>query len=869
MKQLVRAGLGLCLLAGVTAPASAEPIGFFQVEGVRYDSAIPTPEEVFGFEIGERPVRHSQMVDYLRQLAELSDRIDVETIGYSHEHRPILFFTITSPDNHANLDEIRETHLERRLGEAEADAAPMPIWLNYGVHGAESAGMDAAIPLLYHYAAADDEAVAETLDEAVLLVTAIFNPDGHTRRIDHVNTFWGYTNVSDPDHAQHDLWTKARTNHYWFDLNRQWLLLTQPEPQAWIRKWHEWKPMVSADFHEMGTDSPFYFHPGEPARMNPLIPDTARELTLGIAQHHVEWLDSEARLYTSEQGFDNFYIGKGSTYPQVNGSLGILFEIGAARGGEIESERGLVSHADNVRTHFRTSLTTVQGSLAQREAITDFQRGFFEDVAQLARQDSARAYVFSAPGDASRAARFIELLTQHDIAVNTLARDVEVDGRTYAAADSFVVDLNQAQYRMIRGLFDRLTEFEENIFYDVSGWTLPLAYDLDYAPLGGQFSANLVGDAATGAMAPAVPPRASYGYVFSWTDSLAPRALYSVLDAGLFARVATEPFEAQTTDGTLEFARGSVFVPLARQDMGGADIHELVRSITDDTGIRVHAVTSGFTPTSGADFGAADVFRTVERPEVLVLFDDGLASYDAGEVWWTLDYRMRVPVTLRQKDDLGGLDWSRYTHMVLVGGNAALSESATGRVNQWITEQGGTLIATRQGALWAQSAILGLEAGEDGDAEAGESGEAVPDETRPERLDFADMGVRDAEHIIGGALFETDIDITNPIGYGLSDRQLAVNRNMTATLTRPEGDPYAVVSEYTDAPLLSGYASDRRIGEIAGTPAVVARRHGQGSVVLIADNPVFRGTYAGSERVLTNAIFLSGLLDRPFGDYEE
>lgn len=868
MLQLPRAILAACGLLSIAAPSvQAEPIGFFQVEGVRYDRSVPTPEEVFGYEIGERPVRHGQMVEYLRQLAEMSDRISVETIGYTHEHRPILFFIVTSPENHANIDAIRAAHEARRLGEAPADAAPMPIWINYGVHGAESSGMDAAIPTLYHFAAAEDAAVADILDNSVVLITAVFNPDGHTRRIDHVNTFWSYADVTDPAHAQHDLWTEARTNHYWFDLNRQWLLLTQPESQAWIAKWHEWKPMVSADYHEMGTDSPFYFHPGEPARRNPLIPETARNLTLGIAAHHARWLDTEARLYTTEENFDNFYIGKGSTYPQINGSLGILFEVGAARGGVIESERGTVTHADNVRTQFRTSLTTIEGALAQRDEITAYQRDYFAETPRLASQDRTRAYVFTARGDTTRTARFVHLLRQHDIDVNALAREITVDGETYSPGEAFIVDMNQDQYRMIRGVFDRVTEFEENIFYDVSGWTLPLAYDLDYAALSaGQFNRNLVGEAANGdVFAAPAPPRASYGYVFSWNESYAPRALYRVLDAGLFARVSREPFSVNTTDGDVDFERGAVFVPLDRQEMGGAQIHEIMRTIASEDGIAVRAVTSGFTPTPGRDLGAWNVFSTVERPEVLLLYDDGLARYDAGEVWWTLDYRMRMPVTLRRKDDLSGLDWSRYTHLIIVGGNATLSESATERVDQWIREQGGTLIATRQGAYWAQDAFLGLEADED----EGEADENVIDQTRYVRRDFAEMDLLDAEHVIGGALFETDLDISHPLGFGFLDRSLAVNRNTTATLVRPEGDPYAVVAEYTEEPLLSGYASERRIGEIAGTPAVVAQRHGRGAVILMADNPVFRGTFAGSERLLLNAIFLSGLIDRPFGDYEE
>ena len=236
-------------LSAVLAPAFAKPVEYFQVEGVTYDESVPVFEDHAGYEIGERPVRFSDMVAYLRDIADGSDRISVETIGYSHERRPILTFTVTSPGNHANLESIRQTHLARLQGRAEPAAAPMVLWINYGVHGAETSSMDAAIPLLYHFAAAEGAAVENQLNNAVMIFTVVFNPDGHARRIDHVETFWSYGENTDLADEAHNMWIEARTNHYWFDLNRQWLLLTQPESQAWIKEWHKWKPMVSADYH--------------------------------------------------------------------------------------------------------------------------------------------------------------------------------------------------------------------------------------------------------------------------------------------------------------------------------------------------------------------------------------------------------------------------------------------------------------------------------------------------------------------------------------------------------------------------------------------------------------------------------------------
>ena len=867
-------------LSLLASGALAEPITYFQVEGVTYDERVPAFETETGYEIGERPVRFDDMLAYLRALAERSDRISVETIGYSHEFRPILSFTVTSPDNHANLDAIRDTHLQRLAGRAAANAAPMVLWINFGVHGAETSSMDAAIPLLYHFAAAEGSAVDAQLNDAVMIFTVVFNPDGHARRIDHVETFWSYAENTDLSDAAHNMWIEARTNHYWFDLNRQWLLLTQPESQAWIAKWHEWKPMVSADYHEMGSSNPYYFHPGEELRRNPLIPKRARELTQSIGERHAAFLDSEARLYSTEEGFDNFYIGKGSTYPQLNGSLGILFEAGAARGGAVETERGLVETADNVRTQFRTALTTIQGALDLRPEITAYQRDFFAEDARPVERDGQAGWVFTAPGDPERAARFVRLLRLHDIDVNHVTSDLTVEARTYQAGSSFYVPLDQTNHRMLRGIFDRFTEFEENIFYDVSGWTLPLAYDLAYAPVSRRaIRSSQIGDLADGSFQSApVPDRAPYGYVFDWSHTFAPRALNRILAADLMARATMEETVVKTTSGHVEFGRGSIFVPLKRQDASSEDIHTIMETIAAEDGVPVFAAISGLTPVTGRDLGAARIYRALKKPRVVLAYDGGLSRYDVGEVWWTLDHQHRMPVTLVAKHRLNALDWRDYTHLVLVGGLAArgqapppvLDDSQTQTVMSWI-ENGGTLIATRDAAQWTQDAVRHWQAAKSDSGEtpapAAPKDVSTAPETDPERFAFSEMSLRDAEHVIGGAIFAADLDISHPLGFGFADRDLPVHRNESFTLKRPEANPYAVPVEYADAPLLTGYASARRLKEIAGTPAVIAERVGSGAIILMADNPVFRGTYPGTEKLLMNAIFFSGLIDRPTGDY--
>jgi hypothetical protein len=858
---------GLAALSSLCGVALAAPIESFLVPGVSYDDDIETPDEHFRHGLGDKPVRHDQLVSYLTGLSEVSDRITHEEIGRTHEGRPILFFTITSAENHERIEEIRTRHLARLNGESDAEAGeddPAIIWINYGVHGAESAGMDAAIPTLYHFAAAEGEEVEEQLDDAVILVVAILNPDGHARRIDHVETFSSVVPVTDPAHAQHNLWTAARTNHYWFDLNRQWLPVSQPEARAWVSTWQSWKPQVSADFHEMGSNSTYYFHPGEPKRKNPLIPDEAREIAKDIAENHRGYLDEAGLLYFTEQGFDNFYIGKGSTYPQVNGGIGILFEVGAARGGEIESPSGGRSYADNIRTHFRTTLTTIEGTLEDKDQIAAYQQSFFENAQAEASRADGIGYVVTAGGDRETMRRFLDILAVHDVEVRRLADDVELEGTAFSVEESYVVPFDQPQYRFVKAIFDRVTEFEENIFYDVSGWTLPLAYDLDYALIPGRRGdSSLMGRTVDGDQDDStlpLPRGEAYGYIVDWQDRLAPRALYRLLDEDILVRIASEPFEVRTGDGIRNFEAGSVFIPADRQETDAEIIRSVIEGIVEDENVMVTAVTSGAGDDATASLGGAS-FRPVEKPQILLLFDDGLARYDAGEVWHLLDHEMEIPVTLRRKDQLGGLDWSRYTHLVMVGGyGVALPENATDRVRQWIREEGGTLIALRQSALWAQETFL--------DTEVDASEPVTLGEQRPERLPYEEMRSRDAEHVIGGAIVATDLDLSHPLGFGYQDRMVPVLRNHTQTLAWPKANPYAVVAAYPEeGVLLSGYVSERRIGEIADTPALLAQRYGNGAVVLMADNPVFRGMFLGTNKLFLNAIFFSDLIDNPSGDY--
>jgi hypothetical protein len=832
---------------------------FYPAE-ITFDPDIPRPEAVIGHPLGHRIARNDLLVQYMRRLAELSPRITVEDIAYTHEGRPILGLTITSPANHARIDDIRAAHValsDPQSSQEVSEDMPIVTWLNYGVHGAEVSSTDSSMAVAYHLAAAQGPAIEETLENSVILLIAVFNPDGNSRMSawNHMNA--AYVPVTDPEHRLHNtFWPGGRTNHYWFDLNRQWLILQHPEPRGWVAKFHQWRPNITVDYHEMGANSTYYFHPGAPERTFPMIPEQSMELLDRVADRPRAWLDSEQRLFFNEEGFDNYYIGKGSTYPHMHASMGMLFEQ-ASSVGLIETEHGVLSFRDNIRTQYRSSLEMIRAGLEMRTELLQYQRDFSRQTSELAEADDIKAYVFSSIGDKARAWHAIDILNRHQIQVRALTENIEVDGQSFPASDSYIVQTDQAQYRMVKALFELITEFEDETFYDVSAWTLPLAFDFDFAALSArQIRGDIMGAPLSGEFPQAAMPQtASYAYLFDWSNYYAPRALYRLLNADIKAKVATRPVSIESNGEVINLPAGAILVPLGWQggDASDEEIHALMRAIASEDGIEVHAVDSGHTPQAGMDLGSRN-FADIPKPKVLLLVGEGISAYDAGEVWHLLDARMQMPVHMVNKRDLAGLDLDNYSHLVLVGGSHGDLSGRVNQINDWV-RGGGSLIGIRQGASWAHDNILypgqNSDAGDDEESGSGQ-----------ERFDYADKDDIEAQDIIGGAIFAGDLDNSHPIGFGYSNRALASQRNTLIAFEPPE-NPWATVVKIAEQPLLSGFASEEKQQELAGKAMAIAERHGAGSVMLFADNPNFRAWFFGSNKLFMNSLFFSLAFDRP------
>ena len=821
----------------------------YYLPDIEYDPAIPTPEEFLGYQIGEWHISHDLQLMYMRELARKSNRISIEEYARSYEGRPLVLLTVTSPENHQNLDEIRTQHLALTqpgspLSVAVSDQ-PLVLYQGFSIHGNEPSGGNAAALVAYYLAAGQGLPIEQLLDETVILFDPCYNPDGFQRFSSWVNTHKNKNLTPDnADREYSEAWPRGRTNHYWFDLNRDWLLLQHPESRGRVANFHRWKPNILTDHHEMGTNSTFFFMPGEPQRTNPFTPMKNQEMTEKIGNFHAKALNRIGSLYYSKEGYDDFYYGKGSTYPDAQGCIGILFEQASSRGHLQETDNGVLSFPFTIRNQVATALSTQQAAVKLRIELLDYQKEFFENAIKTADLDPTKAFIYGEQQDHARMAAFTDLLRKHDIKVYQLKEDQEINGCLFYKNKAFLVPLKQTQYHLIKGIFEKLTTFKDSIFYDVSAWTLPLAYNLEYEALTDkQFSNKILGPEVA-----EIPLRQGrllgtgrYAYIIEWKEYFAPQAVNHLLSEGLISKVAHQPFTIETVLGPTKFSPGTIMVPVGNnQPVPASAIREIMEQLPARYGVNVYGVSTGLTKI-GIDLGSRD-FSSLQLPRVMLLVGPGVSSYDAGEIWHLLDQRYDIPLTKVETARIGNLDLDKYNTIVLASGNYSFSETALQNLKTW-HRKGGTLIFFKEAVRWAKS--VGL-------ANVSFKSPPMPNNKGPRP--YNSLGRDRGSRVIGGAIFETRIDLTHPLSYGYDRPRLPVFRRGRLFL-EPAGNPYAMPLQYTSNPLLSGYISDDNLATLSGSAAVLISGSGRGNSVCFADNPNFRAFWWGTNKLFANAIF--------------
>jgi hypothetical protein len=795
----------------------------------RYNSAIPTPKEVIGHEVGEWHITHDKLVEYMKALAASSDRITLENRGKTYEDRPLLLLTITSPKNHNNLKTIRKKHIDATNDASLSVDNPIVVYQGFSIHGNEPSGSNAALAVAYYLAASESSETLDLLENTVILFDPSFNPDGLQRF-----AYWANTNKSkninpDPNDREYaEIWPRGRTNHYQFDMNRDWLPVQLPESKARIETFHKWLPNILTDHHEMGSNSSFFFQPGIPSRTNPLTPQMNQDLTREIATYHAKALDKIGSMYYSEESFDDFYYGKGSTFPDINGSIGILFEQASSRGHAQETDNGILTFPFTIRNQATAAFSTLEAARKMRKKILQYQQDFYQESRETG---SKKAIVFGDEKDAAKTYHLAEVLQRHKIKIHEVKDDFTQNGKNFKKGYSYVVPMNQKNQRLVKAMFDVRTTFKDSLFYDVSAWTFNHAFDVDYAE---NISLSKAGNEITDLKMKkgAVSFKSDYGYLMPWNEFYAPKALNAILQKGLRAKVSMKNFK----NAGIAYEYGTIFIPVQNQELDAAEMFTFLNEVADESHVNITGVTTGLN--DGIDLGSNN-FRAITKPKVAMLVGDGIAGNDSGEIWHLFDQRFDMHLTRLDTRYFSRVDISKYTHIIIP--SSGLDKNAVEKIKTWV-RNGGVVVGYKNTARWmASNKMINLKFDR-------------PKTDSITNVSFENRSLKSGAQVIGGAIFEAKLDRSHPINFGYKDDKLALFRNSTMFIEADKRS-YNNPIQYTANPLLSGYISKENAKVIPNTVPFKVQRFGRGRVVVFTDNTNFRAFWFGTNKLLMNTIF--------------
>ncbi|MCD4769637.1 MAG: hypothetical protein K8R35_05665 [Bacteroidales bacterium] len=810
-----------------------------------FNTDIMTPEEFMGYPVGSHHTRYDKMVEYLKYLSDESDRASFGIFGYSVELRPQVILTITAPSNYKNLEDIRIDHLKLSDPGQPVDnieSMPVIVQLGFNVHGNEPSGGEASLLTAYYLVASEEAEIDGILNNSVIFIEPILNPDGRERFTNWVNRHKSTSPVSDPADIEHtEAWPGGRTNHYWFDLNRDWLPVSQVESQNRLKRFHKWRPNLITDHHEMGSNSTFFFEPTKKGTENRLVPDeNYLKLNKLFAEKFSEALDEIDHYYDSGRSFDNSYPGYGSSYADLNGGLALLFEQASTRGLVRETDLGYKLHYKlGIQNQLFGALTALRTAVENRVMLNDYMRRFYRDAVKESKSDSVKAYVFGDPKDRSRTHLFIDLLNYHKIEVYELENDISTPSGNFRGGSAYVVPVEQPQYKMIRTMFEAVLEFNDSLFYDASAWAMIYAYGLPFSGLSRlpQIGINPVSDAGFEIKEIVY---SDYGYIFDWSDYFAVKALWLLQEKGIKLRGAWDPVTIETDKGVVEFGRGSVFIPVQYQDLNAGEVNEIVSEISKLADINIYSISTSM-PVTGPWIGN-NSFRSLTAPKVLMLIGSGVSGSNAGELWHLFDTRINMPVTKVDIYRLGRINLGNYNTIIIPSGRYhALSKDFITSLNEWVNN-GGNLIAIGSAVTWlAKEEFVSLET-------------MRRDNDNSKRLDYNIARFESGKHLIRGVFCKSDLDNTHPLGFGYSSRNIITYKNSTVFIKPVEAN-ISNIAIYKNDPVISGFITKENEDLIEKSVSLISVRKGRGNITLFIDNPVFRCCWLGTNKLLMNAIF--------------
>jgi len=870
--------LTLQLATPATAAQSDVPA---LVPGTTYDPAIPTVKQVIGHDLGDEVSTPEDLVTYLRALAAATPtRAKMFEFGKTFEGRTLAALVIASPERIAALDrikgDIRKLADPRGLAPAEAERLikelPVVVALVHGVHGNEISSGGAAMGEAYHLLAAKNDPVVDLARrEAIVIIDPAQNPDGRGRFVSSFRIGRGATPDADPLGAEHDEpWPGGRGNHYYFDLNRDWFALTQPETQGRTAFLLEWMPQVVADLHEMGGDSTYYFPPSAPPG-NPHATDSQKKMLEEIGRGIAARFDARGFKYFNREVYDSFFPGYGVSWPIAQGAIGMTFEQASARGLAFARRDGTtLTYYDGILHHFTAAMSTVETASRHRERMLREFLEFRRSAVRDGESGTTREYVLTSSRDPGQAERLARLLLRNGIEVRKTTAPITVGGRTVASG-AFAVSLAQPAGRLVRNLLDAHTAMDPAFvavqeerrkrrqpdqIYDVTAWSLPLLWDVDVVSV--PASVTVRADAFTGAAAEGgTIPAARLGYLVPWNASGA-TAVTRALAAGV--RLSFSP--ATFTLAGRTYTKGTA---IARVHENTPDALQRLWQAARAAGAEVVAIDSAFND-SGSSLGSGQVFA-LKAPRVLLAWDAPTQGLSAGWARYVLERRFGQAVTAMRVASLPRAELSTYDVIVLPSGvySPAIGADLLRRLRDWVSA-GGTLVTLADASRWAARESVGLlDARTEMSDGAPESDAAAPARPRgdaakaPFDYDRAITPAQERPDLVPGAILRVRLDGDHWLASGHDDEigVMVESQRIFSPITLDKGVNVGVYAK-GDQLVMSGIAWEESRRQIAQKAYLIEQPSGRGRVIAFAEDPNARAYAEASELLFLNAVVLGG-----------
>ena len=835
---------------------------------------VPTPAEFLGYELGERFTRHHNVVDYAQTLAAESPKATWEAYGRTSEYRELGVLIVTSESNLVRLDALRAANLARTEGKGLAadDPGVAFVYLSYNVHGNEAVCTEAALRTMHALVSgkdAGDGDVASWLDRTVVIIDPCVNPDGRDRYVAFQDRTTGLLPDANPSTVEHDEpWPGGRSNHYMFDMNRDWAWQTQRETKGRVSAYRRWMPQVHVDFHEQGVNSPYYFAPAaEP--YHKIISPWQRKCQEHIGGNNARWFDARGALYFTREVFDLFYPAYGDTWPLYNGAVGMTYEQGGSSraGRAITTSLGdTLTLAYRILNHHESGLSTVEESARRaEELVAEFAAYHLKNVEDPFGDYAG--YVFPAEQDRSKMEELLRILDANGIVYGTVPAASSVTAYDYASgrtskravrAGDLLIDAHQPHGGILQVLMDPDPELSDSMTYDITAWALPHAMGLQALAL----TTRLKSVAAWSSDALAALDQAAvanpYGWVLPGGGSHAVRGLAALLAEGVTVRRADSGF---SMEGHL-FAAGD-FVITRRNNENVRDLDASVQRAGQAAGVTPVAVKSGRVST-GYDFGSSH-YDPIQAPRIATVSGEGVSSLSAGEIWYHFEENLKYPI--HRVGAVDELDLDNLDVVILPSGWYRMDDSERNDLAAWV-RGGGQLVAVG-GACSAFSGRDGWGLNRYGEGERAEvqAEEDRVQEAADERnahdnaaqgldpLPFAAQGRDRLRYDLPGAIFRAAVDDTHPLADGYGSEYMTLRTSGRRFAALEEGN-VAVLPPGDEGRPFSGHAGEMSIPAQKGSLVAGVHNMGRGSVVYLVDNPLFRAFWKSGHRFFDNAVFL-------------